>query len=91
MTICLPTKARTFSESSSRDHVSGQLKVAPEHICDSVLRLMGKPSVDKYEEFRRRYFKYSKECGKEQYIVPYLMSSHPGSTLNDAVRACAVP
>ena len=67
-------------------HVSGQLKVAPEHICDSVLRLMGKPSVDKYEEFRRRYFKYSKECGKEQYIVPYLMSSHPGSTLNDAVE-----
>ena len=82
----LADKSPDFFRKLVRDHVSGQLKVAPEHICDSVLRLMGKPSVDKYEEFRRRYFKYSKECGKEQYIVPYLMSSHPGSTLNDAVE-----
>ena len=82
----LADKSPDFFRKLVRDHVSGQLKVAPEHICDSVLRLMGKPSVDKYEEFRRKYFKYSKECGKEQYIVPYLMSSHPGSTLNDAVE-----
>ena len=82
----LADKSPDFFRKLVRDHVSGQLKVAPEHICDSVLRLMGKPSVDKYEEFRRRYFKYSKECGKEQYIVPYLMSSHHGSTLNDAVE-----
>ena len=72
-----------------RDHVSGQLKVAPEHICDHVLALMGKPSVAVYERFKERYFRYSAECGKEQYLVPYLMSSHPGSTLRDAVEmAC---
>ena len=68
------------------DHVSGQLKVAPEHICDGVLRLMGKPPVAVYEAFKKKYFSYSEACGKEQYIVPYLMSSHPGSTLNDAVE-----
>lgn len=79
-------KSPAFFKKLVTDHVSGQLKVAPEHICDNVLKYMGKPSVNVYEEFKRRYFKYSNECGKEQYIVPYLMSSHPGSTLNDALE-----
>jgi uncharacterized radical SAM protein YgiQ len=76
----------SFFKKLVTEHVSGQLKVAPEHICDGVLKYMGKPSVKVYEEFKKRYFKYSQECGKEQYIVPYLMSSHPGSTLNDALE-----
>ena len=79
-------KSPAFFKKLVTDHVSGQLKVAPEHVCDGVLRYMGKPSVKVYEEFKRRYFKYSEECGKEQYIVPYLMSSHPGSTLSDALE-----
>ncbi len=78
-------KNQDFFRKLVTDHVSGQLKVAPEHICDNVLTLMGKPSVAVYERFKENYFRYSAACGKEQYIVPYLMSSHPGSTLNDAV------
>ncbi len=66
-------------------HVSGQLRVAPEHISDNVLKRMGKPSVDVYDSFVKEFYKVNKEIGKDQYIVPYLMSSHPGSTLNDAV------
>ena len=69
-----------------KHHVSGQLKVAPEHISDSVLRYMGKPSNDVYNRFSEKYFKINKQIGKEQYLVPYLMSSHPGSTLKDAVK-----
>ncbi|MBQ9468236.1 MAG: YgiQ family radical SAM protein [Clostridia bacterium] len=69
-----------------RDHVSGQLKVAPEHICDGVLACMGKPPVGVYDAFREKYFALTKKVGKEQYLVPYLMSSHPGSTLKDAVE-----
>ena len=69
-----------------KDHVSGQMKVAPEHICPGVLNQMGKPPVEVYEAFREKYFKITKEIGKEQYLVPYLMSSHPGSTLKDAVE-----
>lgn len=82
----LEDKDPTFFRKLVSDHVSGQLKVAPEHICDNVLNMMGKPSVKVYERFKEKYFKYSNECGKEQYIVPYLMSSHPGSTLNDALE-----
>ncbi len=82
----LADKSDAFFKKLVRDHVSGQLKVAPEHICDPVLTLMGKPPVERYEEFRERYFRYSAECGKEQYIVPYLMSSHPGSRLREAVE-----
>ena len=66
-------------------HVSGQLKVAPEHISDRVLRHMGKPPVKVYDRFCEKYFDLCKKVGKEQYLVPYLMSSHPGSTLNEAV------
>ncbi|HBL83688.1 MAG: YgiQ family radical SAM protein [Clostridiales bacterium GWF2_38_85] len=67
-------------------HVSGQLKVAPEHISLNVLALMGKPNVETYNCFYDKYFELSKEAGLEQYLVPYLMSSHPGSTLNDALE-----
>ncbi len=82
-------KDETFFKKLVRDHVSGQLKVAPEHCCDGVLSLMGKPSVSVYDRFRERYFELTKSFGKEQYLVPYLMSSHPGSTLNDAIAlAC---
>ena len=66
-------------------HVSGQLKVAPEHICDAVLSKMGKPQNAVYERFIRKYEDYNHKIGKKQYVVPYLMSSHPGSTLKEAV------
>ncbi len=67
-------------------HVSGQLKVAPEHISDNVLSKMGKPSNDVYEKFVRKYDKLNEQAGKKQFLVPYLMSSHPGSTLKDAIK-----
>ncbi len=67
-------------------HISGQLKVAPEHCSAQVLDAMGKPHIETYLEFAKRYFAYNKKIGKEQYLVPYLMSSHPGSTLKDAVE-----
>jgi len=66
-------------------HISGQLKVAPEHCIDSVLDYMGKPHIGVYEKFMDQYRRMNERCSKEQYIVPYLMSSHPGSTLGDAV------
>lgn len=67
-------------------HISGQLKVAPEHCSAAVLDLMGKPHIEAYKEFSKRYFNKTKALGKEQYLVPYLMSSHPGSRLNDAIE-----
>ena len=67
-------------------HVSGQLKVAPEHCSAYVLNKMGKPYIKAYKEFSKKYFNYTKSIGKEQYLVPYLMSSHPGATLKDAVE-----
>ncbi len=76
----------TFFKKLVRDHVSGQLKVAPEHCSDRVLRQMGKPSVSVYDRFKKRYFELCKSIGKEQYLVPYLMSSHPGSSMRDAVE-----
>ncbi|MGE4549470.1 MAG: YgiQ family radical SAM protein [Intestinibacillus sp.] len=66
-------------------HISGQLKVAPEHMSDNVLYYMGKPSFSVYESFRERYAKINQKLGRKQYLVPYLMSSHPGATLGDAV------
>ena len=66
-------------------HVSGQLKVAPEHISPNVLKYMGKPAGTTYEEFRKKFFRLSEKAGKKQYIIPYLMSSHPGSKLEDAI------
>ncbi len=67
-------------------HVSGQLKVAPEHCSAAVLSAMGKPQIESYMRFKKRYYELTKSCGKKQYLVPYLMSSHPGSTLADAVE-----
>ncbi len=67
-------------------HVSGQLKVAPEHCSAAVLSAMGKPQIESYMRFKKRYYELTKSCGKKQYLVPYLMSSHPGSTLVDAVE-----
>ena len=75
-----------FFKKLVKDHVSGQLKVAPEHCSSPVLRCMGKPDFSVYRDFRQKYFELSQACGKEQYLVPYLMSSHPGSTLNDAIN-----
>ncbi|WP_455715566.1 YgiQ family radical SAM protein [Anaerosporobacter sp.] len=79
-------KDRTFMKELCEHHVSGQLKVAPEHISDNVLKLMGKPSNDVYERFIKAYKKTNEEVGKKQFVVPYLMSSHPGSTLKEAVE-----
>ncbi len=67
-------------------HVSGQLKVAPEHVSGQVLHAMGKPPRRVYEEFAEKFYKVNRELKKEQYLVPYFMSSHPGSTLRDAVE-----
>lgn len=67
-------------------HVSGQLKVAPEHCSAAVLDLMGKPHIEAYKKFQDKFYKMTGRIGKEQYLVPYLMSSHPGSTLNEAVE-----
>ena len=78
-------KDESFFKKLVRDHVSGQLKVAPEHCCDGVLGYMGKPPVSVYNKFKDRYFELTKSFGKEQYLVPYLMSSHPGSRLEDAL------
>lgn len=66
-------------------HVSGQLKVAPEHCIDSVLDYMGKSHIDVYERFQQKYNALNKNAGKSQFLVPYLMSSHPGSTIKDAI------
>ncbi len=82
----LADKDDTFFCKLIRDNVSGQLKVAPEHCSDRVLTCMGKPSFDVYECFREKFFTLTKRVGKEQYLVPYLMSSHPGSTLQDAIE-----
>lgn len=76
----------TFLRELCKDHISGQLRVAPEHISDTVLHAMGKPSNDVYEKFLKRYERVNKLTGKKQYVVPYLMSSHPGSTLREAVK-----
>lgn len=67
-------------------HISGQLKVAPEHISDAVLTRMGKPENEVYERFVRKYHKINEKLGKKQFLVPYLMSSHPGSTLKEAIE-----
>ncbi len=67
-------------------HVSGQLKVAPEHCSAAVLDMMGKPHIEAYKKFQDKFYKMTGQIGKEQYLVPYLMSSHPGSTLKEAVE-----
>lgn len=69
-----------------KHHVSGQLKVAPEHISDNVLKYMGKPKNEVFNKFSDKFYRINEQIGKKQYLVPYLMSSHPGSTIHDAVR-----
>ena len=82
----LKEEDRTFLRELCEYHVSGQLKVAPEHVAAPVLSLMGKPEHKVYEQFTEEFYKMNKKIGKEQYLVPYLMSSHPGSTLKEAVE-----
>ena len=82
----LADKKQEFLRELCEYHVSGQLKVAPEHVAGHVLSLMGKPEHKVYEEFTRQFYKMNEGIGKEQYLVPYLMSSHPGSTLKEAVE-----
>lgn len=77
---------RTFLKELCQYHVSGQLKVAPEHISDQVLQYMGKPKAAVYRRFVREYENMNRNLKKDQYLVPYLMSSHPGSTLKEAVE-----
>lgn len=79
-------KDDTFLKELVENHISGQLKVAPEHICDNVLNLLGKPSNNVYEGFVKKYEQMNKKLGKKQFLVPYLMSSHPGSTLENAIE-----
>ncbi len=76
----------TFMREMVEHHISGQLKVAPEHVADPVLQMMGKPENSVYEKFIQKYKKLNDQMGKKQFVVPYLMSSHPGSTLKEAVR-----
>ena len=82
----LADKKQEFLRELCEYHVSGQLKVAPEHVAGPVLSLMGKPEHKVYEEFTRQFYKMNERIGKEQYLVPYLMSSHPGSTMKEAVK-----
>ncbi len=79
-------KNDAFFKKLVKDNVSGQLKVAPEHCSSPVLRCMGKPDFEVYQGFRKKFFDITRSIGKEQYLVPYLMSSHPGSTLDDAIE-----
>ena len=82
----LEDKNEDFFSELVKYHISGQLKVAPEHCVDSVLDYMGKPHIEVYEKFMEQVPAASTDrYGKEQYLVPYLMSSHPGCTLQDAV------
>jgi len=73
-----------YLEELVRHHVSGHLKVAPEHVSDGVLRTMRKPGLDEFERLRREFEAASRRAGKEQYLVPYFISSHPGCALEDA-------
>ncbi len=82
----LADKDDTFFRELVEHHISGQLKVAPEHISDAVLSKMGKPERSVYEQFVKKYDKINQRLGKKQFLVPYLMSSHPGSTLKEAVE-----
>ncbi|MDO4519618.1 MAG: YgiQ family radical SAM protein [Eubacteriales bacterium] len=79
-------KNPAFLKELTQYHMSGQLRVAPEHVSDQVLKYMGKPSHSVYTKFLAMYDKANKSIGKEQYAVPYFMSSHPGCTLKEAVK-----
>ena len=82
---CIADKDDTFFNELCEHHISGQLKIAPEHISDNVLAKMGKPSKEVFKKFSDKFYKINEKLGKKQFIVPYLMSSHPGSTIHDAI------
>ena len=82
----LADKKDTFFKELVQHHISGQLKVAPEHVSDAVLSRMGKPKNAVYNQFVEKYYALNKQYGMNQYLVPYLMSSHPGSTMKEAVE-----
>lgn len=79
-------KDESFFKELVKYHTSGQLKVAPEHCSNNVLSYMGKPNISVYNRFKKRFYQLTESIGKKQYLVPYLMSSHPGSTINDAIE-----
>ena len=79
-------KDESFFKELINHHVSGQLKVAPEHCSDNVLKCMGKPKIEVYNRFKKRFYELTESVNKKQFLVPYLMSSHPGSTINDAIE-----
>jgi len=82
--MMLDKKGEFFAE-LVKNHISGQLKVAPEHCVDSVLDYMGKPKNEVYNLFCEKYRRLNAKYGKKQYLVPYMISSHPGSTVEDAI------
>ncbi|HYE83270.1 MAG TPA: YgiQ family radical SAM protein [Clostridia bacterium] len=82
----LADKDDEFLRELCENHISGQLKVAPEHVSDKVLRYMGKPGKDTYNKFVKKYFDMNRRLHKEQYLVPYLMSGHPGSDIDAAIE-----
>ncbi|MBQ4155867.1 MAG: YgiQ family radical SAM protein, partial [Clostridia bacterium] len=82
----LADKNEAFFKELVEHHISGQLKVAPEHCSNNVLKRMGKPPIETYNKFKKRFYELTQSIGKKQYLVPYLMSSHPGSTINDAIE-----
>lgn len=84
--IMADKKNEAFLSELIEHHISGQLKVAPEHVSARVLKYMGKPAGKTYEKFKEKYFRLNEKLGKKQFLVPYLMSSHPGCTLEDAVE-----
>lgn len=79
-------KSSAFISELARYHTSGELKTAPEHCSNRVLALMGKPEIAVYERFVQRYMAASRKAGKKQYVLPYFISSHPGATLEDAIK-----
>ena len=82
----LADKKPDFLRELVEHHVSGQLRIAPEHVSPAVLKRMGKPPIEEYEKFSKAFYKATERAGKEQYVLPYLISSHPGSALKDAVE-----
>ncbi len=79
-------QSRKYLKELAAHHVSGQLKVAPEHVSDKVLSYMGKPGIEVFDKFRKAFYQVNEEIGLEQYLIPYFISSHPGSRLEDAVE-----
>ena len=79
-------KDNTFLKEMCKHHVSGQLKVAPEHVSDNVLNMMGKPKISVYDKFVEKYSGYNRSMNLKQFLVPYFISGHPGSTLKDAIE-----